>query len=76
MALGFELFREQAASEYNRLTQLLPRERHYVARRARQIVRQVDQFAAIPDLTDAEEFWLEVIKESFEELIERATGRR
>ena len=75
MASGFELFREQAAAEYNRLSQLLPGSRRYVIARARQIIRQVAHFAATPDLTEAEQLWLEVIRESFEELIQQAGGR-
>lgn len=75
MALGFDLFREQAAGEYNRLSRLLPGRRLYVISRARQIIRQLDQFATTPDLTEAEQFWLEVIKESFEDLIQLAGGR-
>jgi hypothetical protein len=66
MASGFDLFREQAAGEYNRLSRLLPGNRPYVVARARQIIRQLDHFATTPDLTEAEQFWLEVIKESFE----------
>jgi hypothetical protein len=74
MASGFDLFREQTASEYNRLPHLLPGNRQYVVARARQIIRQVDHFAKTPDLTEAEQFWLEVITESFEELIQQAGG--
>jgi len=74
MASGFDLFREQAAGEYNRLSHLLPGSRHYVVARTRQIIRQLDHFATMPDLTEAEQFWLEVIKESFEELMQRAGG--
>ncbi|HEY1931789.1 MAG TPA: hypothetical protein VGG99_07255 [Acetobacteraceae bacterium] len=74
MALGFELFREQAAGEYNRLSHMLPGSRRYVIARARQIIRQLDHFATTPDLTEAEQFWLEVIKEAFEELVKRAGG--
>jgi len=74
MALGFDLFREQAASEYNRLTRLLPLRRSYVIGRARHIIRQLDRFSATPDLTEAEQFWLEVIKESFRYRIEQAGG--
>jgi len=74
MASGFDLFREQAASEYNRLSHLLPGNRQYVVARARQIIRQLDHFAATPDLTDAEQFWPGVITESFEDLIQQAGG--
>jgi hypothetical protein len=74
MASGFDLFREQTAGEYNRLSHLLPGNRQYVVARARQIIRQVDHFARTPDLTEAEQFWLEVITESFEELIQHAGG--
>jgi hypothetical protein len=42
--------------------------------RSRQIIRQLDCFARIPDLVEAEQFWLEVIKQSFEELMQRAAG--
>jgi len=71
---GFDLFREQAAGEYNRLQNLLPGNRAYVIAKARQIVRQVKQYTSLPDLTEAEQFWLEVIQESFEELIQQAGG--
>jgi hypothetical protein len=74
MASGFDLFREQTAGEDNRLSHLLPGNRQYVVARARQIIRQVDHFARAPDLTEAEQFWLEVITESFEELIQQAGG--
>jgi hypothetical protein len=74
MASGFDLFRQQAAGEYNRLSHLLPRNRTYVVARARQIIRQLDHFAATPDLTEAEQFWLEVIRESFEDLMRQAGG--
>ncbi len=74
MASGFDLFREQAAGEYNRLSHLRPGNRHYVVARAWQIIRQLDRFATTPDLTEAEQFWLEVIKESFEDLMQRAGG--
>jgi hypothetical protein len=69
MESGFELFRDQVAGEYNRLSHQLPGNRQYVIARARQIIRQLDRFAEIPDLTEAEKFWLEVIRESFEELM-------
>jgi hypothetical protein len=71
MASSFDLFREQTAGEYNRLSHLLPGNRQYVVARARQIIRQVDHFARTPDLTEAEQFWIEVITESFEELIQQ-----
>ena len=74
MASGFDLFREQIAGEYNRLSHLLPGNRQYVVARVRQIIRQVDHFAKTPDLTEAEQFWLEVITESFDELIQQAGG--
>jgi len=74
MASGFDLLREQAAGEYNRLSHLFPGNRHYVVARARQIIRQSDHFATMLGLTEAEEFWLEVIKESFEELMQQAGG--
>ena len=74
MASGFDLFREQAAGEYNRLSHLLPGNRQYVVARARQIIRQLDRFATTPDLTEAEQFWLKVTKESFEDLMQRAGG--
>lgn len=74
MALGFDGFPEQAAGEYNRLSRLLPGNRQYVIARARQIIRQLDHFATMPGLTEAEQFWLEVIKESFEELMQQAGG--
>lgn len=74
MALGFDLFREQAAGEYDRLSRLPASNRPYVVARTRQIIRQLDHFAAMPDLTEAEQFWLEVIRESFEELMQRAGG--
>jgi hypothetical protein len=56
MALGFDLFREQAASEYNRLSHRLPGNRQYVVARVTQIIRQLHHFAAMPDLTEAEQF--------------------
>jgi hypothetical protein len=31
-------------------------------------------YMATPDLTEAEQFWLEVIKESFQELVRKAGG--
>jgi hypothetical protein len=71
---GFDLIREQAGGEYNRLSLQPASSRQYVIARARQIIRQVDQYLATPDLTEAEQFWLEVIKESFEELVEKAGG--
>jgi len=74
MAPGFDLFREQAAGEYNRLSRLLPTNRPYVIARARQIIRQLDHFSAVGDLTEAEEFWIEVIHESFRVLIQTAGG--
>ena len=74
MASGLDLFREQTAGEYNRLSHLLPGNRQYVVARARQIIRQVDHFAKTPDLTEAEQFWLEVIRDSFDELIQQAGG--
>ena len=74
MASGLDLFREQTAGEYNRLSHLLPGNRQYVVARVRQIIRQVDHFAKTPDLTEAEQFWLEVITESFDELIQQAGG--
>jgi hypothetical protein len=73
-ASGFDLFREQAAGEYNRLSHLLPGNRQYVIARARQIIRQLDHFATLPGPTEAEQFWLEVIKGSFEELMQQAGG--
>jgi hypothetical protein len=72
MVTGFDLFREQAAGEYNRLSRQPVSNRSYVVARAGQIIRQVDQYLATPDLTEAEQFWLEVIKESFEELTQKA----
>jgi len=54
MASGFDLFREQTAGEYDRLSHLLPGNRQYVVARARQVIRQVDHFARTPDLTEAE----------------------
>jgi len=74
MESGFELFREQIAGEYNRLSHLIPVNRQFVITRSRQIIRQLDRFAKIPDLTEAEQFWLEVSRESFEELMQRAGG--
>jgi hypothetical protein len=74
MASGFDLFREQAAGEYNRLSHLLPGNRQYIVARARQIIRQPDHFATTPDLTEAEQFWLKVIREAFEELMQQAGG--
>ena len=71
---GFDLFREQAAGEYDRLQGLLPGNRPYVVAKARRIVRQVRQYAALPNLTEAEQFWLEVIQESFEEMVRKAGG--
>jgi hypothetical protein len=71
---GFDLFREQAAGEYNRLSRQPGSNRQYVIARARQIIRQVDMYMATPDLTEAEQFWLEVIKESFQELVRKAGG--
>jgi hypothetical protein len=71
---GFELFREQVAGEHNRLSRLLASHRRYVIARSRHILRQLDHFAGTPDLTEAEQFWLEVIRESFEELIQKAGG--
>jgi hypothetical protein len=71
---GFDLFREQAAGEYNRLSRQPGSNRQFVIARSRQIIRQVDQYMALPDLTEAEQFWLEVIKESFEELVRKAGG--
>jgi hypothetical protein len=71
VAAEFDLFREQAAGEYNRLSRLVGSNRQYVIARARQIIRQVDRYLATPDLTEAEQFWLEVIKESFEELAQK-----
>lgn len=69
MAAGFDLFREQAAGEYNRLSHLLSGNCGYVVTRARQVIRQLDHFATMPNLTEAEQIWLVVIKEAFEELI-------
>ncbi len=74
MGSGFDLFREQVAGEYNRLSQQPSSNRPYVIARVRQIIRQLDHFAKLPDLTEAERFWLEVIKESFEELMQKAGG--
>jgi len=74
MEPGFDLFREPAAGEYNRLSRQLASNRAYVIARCRQLVRQVDQYLATPDLTEAEQFWLEVIKEAFEELAQKAGG--
>ena len=74
MASGFDLFREQAPGEYNRLSHLLPGNRRYVVARIRQIIRQLDHFATMPGVTEAEQFWLEVIKESFEELMQQPGG--
>jgi hypothetical protein len=74
MASGFDLFLEQTAGEYDRLSHLLPGNREYVVARARQIIRQVDHFAKTPDLTEAEQFWLEVITESSAEPIQQAGG--
>lgn len=74
MPSGFELFREQVAGEYNRSSHQLPNNRPYVIARTRLIIRQLDRFAEIPDLTEAEQFWLEVIRESFEELMQQAGG--
>ena len=74
MASGQELFREQMAGEYNRLTGILRTNPRYVIARSRLILRQADRWLQQSDLTEAERLWLEVIKESFEELIERAGG--
>jgi hypothetical protein len=74
MASGFDLFREQTAGEYNRLSHLFQGNRQYVVAGARQIIRQMDHFARTPDLTEAERFWLKVITESFEELIQQPDG--
>jgi hypothetical protein len=74
MASGFDLFREQAAVEYDRLSSLLSLNRAYVVARARQIIRQLDHFATMIDVTEAEQFWLEVIKETLEDLKQQAGG--
>lgn len=74
MESGFDLFRDQTAGEYNRLSRQTGSNRQYVIARARQIIRQVELYMATPDLTEAEQFWLEVIKESFEELVQKAGG--
>ena len=71
---SFGLFREQAAGEYNRLSRLLPAHRDYVIARARHVIRQLDRFSALPDLSEPEHFWLEVIKEAFDDLIQLAGG--
>jgi hypothetical protein len=57
MGTGFDLFREQAAGEYNRLSRQPAINRRYVIARAGQIIRQVDQYLATPDPTEAERFW-------------------
>ncbi len=71
---GFDLFRKQAAGEYDRLRSLLPGNRPYVIAKTRQVVRQLQRCGTLPELTEAERFWLEVIQESFEELIQQAGG--
>jgi hypothetical protein len=71
---GFDLFREQMASEYNRLTRQIATNRQHVIARSRQIIRQIDQWTTTPNLTDEEELWLEVMRESFAELLQRAGG--
>ncbi len=72
---GFQLFRQQLATEYNRLARQGSSKRNTVIRRARHVIRQVDTYANLPDLSEAERFWLEVIRESFDELMERASRR-
>jgi hypothetical protein len=73
-AAGFDLFREQVFEEYNRLSKQLGTNKQHVVARARHVVRQTEHWAVQPDLTEEEEFWLEVIKESFEELAQKAGG--
>lgn len=71
---GFDLFWEQMAGEYNRLTRQIATNRQHVIARLRQIIRQIDQWMTTPNLTDEEELWLEVMRESFAELLQRAGG--
>jgi hypothetical protein len=71
---GFDLFREQVAGEDNQLSCRPGRNRAYVIARTRQIVRQVDQYLATPDLTEAEHSRREVIDESFVQLAQKAGG--
>lgn len=71
---GFDLFQEQIFEEYNRLSKQLGTNKQHVLTRARHIIRQADHWAAQSDLTDEERFWLKVIKDSFEDLAQKAGG--